>query len=217
MNLVLLGPPGAGKGTQADLLIEGYSICHVSTGDILRKSVREGTELGKKAKSFMDKGELVPDEVVIGIVRERLNENDCKSGFLLDGFPRTINQAKALQESLRAEGQDLDAVLYMKVDEKELIKRLSGRRTCTACGKVYHIEFSMPESEGVCNDCGGELVLREDDKEESVKRRFEVFIGETEPLINFYKEKDLLREVDGKRPPTEVYQTIKGTLEEIRR
>ena len=215
MNLVLLGPPGAGKGTQAVMLADEYGIPHISTGDILRKSVIEETQLGKAARKYMDRGELVPDEVVIGIVGERLRKEDCKNGFLLDGFPRTIAQTKALQAVLEDEGKNLSAVLYIRVGERELVRRLTGRRTCISCGKIYHIIFNPPEDEKICGECRDEIILRDDDKEESVRRRFEVYMQETQPLINFYKGKGLLREIDGEKSPTEVYRAIKRALEGI--
>ncbi len=212
MNLVFLGPPGAGKGTQAKRLSREHSWPHISTGDILREAVSQGTELGKKAKEYMEKGELVPDEVVIGIIEERLGKEDAENGFILDGFPRTVKQAQSLDEVLGEMGKSLDAVLYFKVSEDEVIKRLTGRRTCKDCGAIFHTLFNPPAQENVCDRCGGELRQREDDREETVRRRLEVYLAQTAPLIHYYQEKGLLKEVNGERSPEEVYEEIKVIL-----
>ncbi len=197
MNLIFLGPPGAGKGTQAKMVSSKYQIPHISTGDILREAVKEGSPLGVKAKSYMDKGELVPDEVVIGIIEERLKAPDCKNGFILDGFPRTIPQAEALDEVLANLGIGIDHVINIEVFEDELVRRLSGRRVCKNCGANFHIIFDPPKKEGVCDKCGGELYQRDDDKEETVRNRLKVYSNQTAPLIDFYRKKGLLRSIEG--------------------
>ena len=196
MNIALFGPPGAGKGTQAKELSKHYSIPHISTGDILRANVRDGTELGVKAKEYMDKGELVPDEVLIGLIRNRLTEPDCKTGYLLDGYPRTIPQADALSEILDEIRKPLDAVINIEVTDEELVKRLSGRRSCT-CGETYHLMFNPPKQEGLCNACGSELYQRDDDKEEVIRQRLSVYNNKTKPLIDYYRNAGLLTNVDG--------------------
>lgn len=208
MRLVLLGPPGAGKGTQASAIIEKYNIPHISTGDILRSNIKEGTDLGKKAKAYMDKGQLVPDELVVSIVKDRLLEDDCKNGFLLDGFPRTVNQAEALDEELANMKLKLDHVINIEVESSELIKRAIGRRICKECGATYHIEFNPPKEEGKCDICNGELYQRDDDTEETVSRRIEVYLKETSPLIDYYTKKGIIFSVDGK-------QSIEGVFEDI--
>lgn len=196
-NLILLGPPGVGKGTQAKLLIERFGIPQISTGDILRAAVKELTPMGVKAKGFMDSGALVPDEVVIGIVEERLAQEDCAKGFILDGFPRTVAQADALGQVLTGMGRCIDHVISLSVDKDELLKRLTGRRACAACGAVFHVEFAPPATEGRCDACGGELFQREDDKEETILRRLAVYEEQTAPLIAYYEECGLLRSVNG--------------------
>ncbi len=197
MKLILLGPPGAGKGTQAKMLMDRYAIPQISTGDILRAAVKDGTPMGLRAKSFMAAGGLVPDEVVVGIVRERLQQEDCRAGFILDGFPRTVAQADALAEALTALGRPLDAVISLAVDVEALVERLTGRRTCRDCGRGYHVTFAAPMASGVCDACGGELLQREDDREETIRRRLEVYNEQTSPLINYYRKSGLLSEVDG--------------------
>jgi len=197
MKLILLGPPGAGKGTQAKMLMDRYGIPQISTGDILRAAVKDGTPMGLKAKSFMDAGGLVPDDVVVGIVRERLQQDDCKSGFILDGFPRTVPQADALAEALTGLGRPLDAVVSLGVDIEALVERLTGRRTCRDCGRGYHVAFSAPKVAGVCDTCGGELLQRDDDREETIRRRLDVYNDQTSPLIDYYRKSGLLSEVDG--------------------
>ena len=191
MKLILLGPPGAGKGTQADILSKKLDIPTISTGNILRAAVKEGTEIGLKAKSFMDAGQLVPDEVIIGIVAERLQKPDCAKGFILDGVPRTLAQAEAIEKS----GIDFDAVLSLEVSDEEIVGRMSGRRACTACGATYHVVAAPPKAEGVCDKCGAALVQRADDKPETVLSRLEVYHAETAPLVEFYRARGILKPV----------------------
>ncbi|MGA5294755.1 adenylate kinase [Streptomyces koyangensis] len=193
MRIVLVGPPGAGKGTQAAFLAKNLSIPHISTGDLFRANISQGTELGKQAKSFMDAGNLVPDEVTIGMAEDRMGQADAENGFLLDGFPRNVSQAKALDESLKAQGVALDAVLDLEVPEDEVVKRIAGRRICrNDSSHVFHVEYSKPETEGICDVCGGELYQRADDKEETVRKRLEVYHNETEPIIDHYKAQGLV-------------------------
>ena len=197
MDLILLGPPGSGKGTQAQKIVERYHIPQISTGDILRAAVKEQTPLGKEAKAYMDQGKLVPDEVVVGIVRERLKAQDCKNGFILDGFPRTVPQAEALGATLQAMNRRIDRVISIDVNNEELVKRLTGRRTCRGCGAMYHLIFDPPQKQGVCDRCGGELYQRADDKEETIKERLKVYEEQTAPLIAYYRDKGSLRTIDG--------------------
>jgi len=182
MRLIMLGPPGAGKGTQAKTLAAQFGIPQISTGDLLRAAVAAGTELGKKAKAKMDAGELVPDEIVVAMVRERLRQADCRPGFILDGFPRSLPQARALDEMLRQEGLRIDRVLSIEVGEEEILRRLGGRRSCPACGAMYHVEFNPPRREGVCDNCGGKLIIRDDDNETTIRNRMKVYRQQTEPL-----------------------------------
>ncbi|MFY4777182.1 adenylate kinase [Metabacillus sp. RGM 3146] len=212
MNLVLMGLPGAGKGTQAERLVEEYKVPHISTGDMFRAAIKEETDLGLEAKSFMDKGELVPDEVTIGIVRERLGKNDCEKGFLLDGFPRTVAQAEALEGILADMNRRIDYVINIKVDQDILLERLTGRRICKNCGATYHLVFNPPAKEGVCDKCGGELYQREDDNEETVGKRLEVNLKQTKPLLDFYEEKGYLRNINGQQDIGQVFEDIKGLL-----
>ncbi|MGM7703681.1 adenylate kinase [Pseudalkalibacillus sp. Hm43] len=212
MNLVLMGLPGAGKGTQAAKIVDKYGIPHISTGDMFRAAIKEGTELGIKAKSYMDAGNLVPDEVTIGIVDERLNKSDCKDGFLLDGFPRTVAQAEALENILSKSERSIDYVLNIDVDKEQLMERLSGRRICKQCGATYHVIFNPPSQEDVCDKCGGELYQREDDNEETVKTRLEVNIEQSKPLLKFYEQKGYLRNIDGNRDIDEVFVDIDRLL-----
>lgn len=197
MNLVLMGLPGAGKGTQAEKIVEKYDIPHISTGDMFRAAIKDGTELGLKAKSFMDQGALVPDEVTIGIVRERLGKDDCSKGFLLDGFPRTVPQAEALDTLLTELARPIDFVVYVEVDQSKLMERLTGRRICKDCGATYHMVFNPPTTEGKCDKCGGELYQRADDNSETVSNRLEVNMKQTKPLLDFYSEKGNLRSING--------------------
>jgi len=215
MNLVLMGLPGAGKGTQAEKIVDKYGIPHISTGDMFRAAMKDETELGLKAKSFMDKGELVPDEVTIGIVRERLSKEDCEKGFLLDGFPRTVPQADALESILSDLGKKLDFVINVQVDKDILMERLTGRRICKSCGATYHLVFNPPAQSDVCDRCGGELYQRADDNEETVNNRLEVNIKQSQPLLDFYGSKGYLRDIDGQQDIQKVFldlDTLLSTL-----
>jgi adenylate kinase len=213
MNLILLGPPGAGKGTQAQMIVERYHIPQISTGDILRKAVKEGTPLGKKTKAFMDQGQLVPDEVVIGIIDARLRAPDCNPGFILDGFPRTIAQAEALQPILTKMGESIDHVINIEVDTEELVRRLTGRRTCKNCGAMFHILFHPPKVEGICDRCGGTLYQREDDKEETIRIRLNEYQRQTAPLIQYYQLKNCLRSIQGVGGQEEIFERIVRLLD----
>jgi adenylate kinase len=213
LRLILLGPPGAGKGTQAARIAEDYDIPHIATGDIFRANVKQGTELGRKAKEYMDAGELVPDEVVIGMVRDRLDEDDAREGFLLDGFPRTVPQAEALQELLLELGRPIDVVIRYAIDDEEVVRRISGRRTCEDCGATYHVEVDPPEQAGVCDRCGSEVVQREDDREEVVRNRLDVYHRETQPLEFFFWERKLLRDVAAVGDPSEVTERTFDALD----
>lgn len=210
MNLLIMGPPGAGKGTQAEVLTKELAIPHISTGDMFRAAVKEGTPLGKKAKEYMDRGELVPDEVVVGMVRERLSKPDCGKGFLLDGFPRTVAQAEALDETLRELKMELDAVINVAVPRERLMQRLTGRRVCRNCGANYNIWFNKPKEEGKCDQCGGELYQRSDDTETTVANRLDVYEAQTRPLIEYYEQRGLLKNINGD-------QEIKAVLADILR
>ena len=214
MRIVMLGAPGAGKGTQAARIAETYEIPHISTGDIFRANIKGGTELGKKAKSYMDAGGLVPDELVCELVADRLKEEDCADGYVLDGFPRTIVQAEALDAVLSEMGQKLDCAVDVDVPDEAIITRMGGRRACLKCGATYHIEYLKPKQEGICDVCGSELVLRDDDKPETVKTRLSVYHEQTQPLIDYYKEAGLLVTVDGTKNPDEVFRDIQDNLEE---
>lgn len=207
-----MGLPGAGKGTQAEKIVEKYGIPHISTGDMFRAAMKEGTELGLKAKSYMDQGALVPDEVTIGIVRERLSKNDCEKGFLLDGFPRTVPQAEALESILADLNKKIDFVLSIDVDEEILMERLTGRRICKSCGSTYHLVFNPPAQEGVCNRCGGELYQRADDNADTVKNRLQVNIEQAKPLLNFYETKGYLRNINGQQDISKVFIDIDSLL-----
>ncbi|NLN15378.1 MAG: adenylate kinase [Tissierellia bacterium] len=213
MRIILLGPPGVGKGTQAANIVERYGIPHISTGDILRANIKEGTELGKTAKEYMDKGLLVPDEIVVSIVQDRLTKDDCKEGFLLDGFPRTVEQAEALDKALDEMGIKLDKVVNIQADKEVLIERIVGRRICRSCGATYHIKNNPPKVEGICDKCGGELYQREDDTVETVATRIQVYLEQTQPLIDFYRQKGLILDVDGTQPIEEVFNTIVKAIE----
>jgi len=213
MNIVFLGPPGAGKGTQAKILIERCGIPQISTGDMLREHRAKGTELGKKAQEYMDKGQLVPDEIILGMVKERLSQPDCQKGFILDGFPRTVAQAEALDKLLSEMGKKLDFALALIVPDDLLVERLTGRRTCKNCGMMYHIKYKPPKVEGKCDVCGGELYQRPDDNEETVRNRLKVYHEQTAPLIEYYKNKGILREIDGSKSIEEITQQIISILE----
>lgn len=212
MNLVLMGLPGAGKGTQAEQIVKQYGIPHISTGDMFRAAMKEGTELGLQAKSFMDKGELVPDEVTIGIVRERLSKDDCEKGFLLDGFPRTVPQAEALEDILSGLNKKMDYVINIDVDHGILMERLTGRRICKACGATYHLVFNPPAKEGICDRCGGELYQRADDNAETVQNRLDVNMKQAQPLLNFYETKGYLRNINGQQDIKVVFAVINELL-----
>ena len=212
MRLVLLGAPGAGKGTQAKKLIEKYSIPQISTGDILRKAVADGTPLGKEAKSYMDSGGLVPDSVVIGLVKERLAQDDCKAGYILDGFPRTTPQAEELDNVLSAMNSPLDVALSVDVDKDDLMKRLTGRRTCKSCQQMYNIHFSAPKKDGVCDKCGGELYQRDDDQEDTIRNRLDVYEKSTAPLIDYYGNKGILKAVKGEGSIDDIFNQIVSIL-----
>jgi adenylate kinase len=212
VRIVLLGAPGAGKGTQAKKLIEKFDIPQISTGDLLRAAVGEGTELGKEAKSYMDKGELVPDSVVLGMVEERLSKDDCKDGYILDGFPRNTAQAEALDEMLEKMDMSLDAALNVDVPTDDLMKRLTGRRTCESCGQMYNIYFNAPSEEGKCEKCGGPLFQRDDDKEETISKRLEVYQDQTAPLIDYYGKKGILKTVSGTGDIDEIFEKVVQTL-----
>lgn len=214
MNLILLGGPGAGKGTQAKKLIDKYQIPQISTGDILRAAVKEGTEMGKKAKEYMDAGKLVPDEVVIGIIKDRLAQPDCKKGFILDGFPRTVPQAEALDKVLSGLGNKIDHVVSIDVDEEALVTRLTGRRTCknASCGQMFHVQFTPPKQEGVCDKCGSELYQRDDDNEATVRSRLATYNQATKPLIDYYAAKKLVRPIAGVGGIDDIFTKICGIL-----
>lgn len=212
MRLVLLGAPGAGKGTQAKILIEKYGMPQISTGDLLRAAVAAGTALGKEAKVIMDKGELVPDSVVLGMVAERLKQDDCKKGYILDGFPRNTVQAEALDKMLASLNMSLTAALSVDVPFDDLMKRLTGRRTCKACGQMYNVYFKAPAKEGVCDKCNGELFQRDDDKEATIKKRLEVYSAQTEPLIGYYKNKGILKSVSGTGSIDEIFKKVTEVL-----
>jgi len=213
VNLILLGPPGAGKGTQAKLLVKQYGIPQVSTGDILRSAVKEQTPMGLKAKSCMDAGGLVPDAVVIDIIKDRLAKPDCSAGFILDGFPRTVGQANALNEVLADGGRKIEHVISIAVDKDELLQRITGRRTCRGCGKGYHLTFDPPQLAGLCNECGGELYQRDDDKEETMLNRLQVYEDQTSPLIDYYRRSSLLREVAGTGTMDEIQKKLRDILQ----
>jgi len=212
MNLILLGPPGAGKGTQAKMMIDTYQIPQISTGDILRAALKERTTLGLKAKEYMDKGLLVPDEVVIDIIRDRLKEADCHNGYILDGFPRTVAQAQALDKVLADMNSAIDHVISIVVEKGELIKRLTGRRTCRQCGRGYHVIFDPPLNKDRCDKCQGELYQRDDDNEDTVRNRLDVYDSQTFPLIQYYKEKGLLRSIDGQGGIQQIFDRIVKVL-----
>ncbi len=213
MNLILLGPPGAGKGTQAKLVAEQFGIPQISTGDILRRAVKDGTPLGQEAQAYMERGDLVPDAVVIGIIEERLTQPDCQAGYILDGFPRTEVQANALAETLGKRGGAIDHVVNIEVSDEELIPRLTGRRTCKECQEPYNVTFNPPQREGVCDKCGGELIQRKDDDEETIRARLGVYREQTAPLVAYYEKQGLLRTVTGAGAIQEIFDAVCGVVE----
>ncbi|MDZ5254964.1 adenylate kinase [Clostridium sp. LIBA-8841] len=208
MKIVLLGPPGAGKGTQAKSISNRYSIPHISTGDIFRKNISENTPLGIEAKTYMDNGQLVPDEVTINMVKDRLQQDDCKNGYLLDGFPRTVHQAEALDNFLSERGESIDTALLIEVPKEFILERMTGRRVCPSCGASYHIKFNPPANDGKCDLCGSDVIQRKDDTEETVKERLDVYENQTQPLIDFYENKKQLSVVDGTQAINEVFESI---------
>ena len=208
MKVIMLGAPGAGKGTQAKKIAERYSVPHISTGDIFRANIKNGTELGKKAKSYMDQGLLVPDELTCDLVVDRISQPDAADGYVLDGFPRTIPQAEALTKALEARGEKMDFAIDVDVPDENIIKRMSGRRACLACGATYHVEFNPPKKDGICDSCGSSLVLRDDDKPETVRKRLDVYHAQTQPLIDYYKKAGILRTVDGTQDINKVFADI---------
>lgn len=212
MKIIMLGAPGAGKGTQAKMIAAKYGVPHVSTGDIFRANIKNGTELGKEAKQYMDKGLLVPDELTVRILLDRVAQEDCADGYVLDGFPRTIPQAEVLENALNELGDKIDFAIDVDVPDENIIRRMSGRRACLSCGATYHIEHIPPKKEGVCDTCGSELVLRDDDKPETVKNRLDVYHKQTQPLIDFYTEKGVLKTVDGTLPMDDVFAAITAIL-----
>ena len=214
LRTILLGPPGAGKGTQAVRIVEKYGVPHISTGDIFRANIKNGTELGKEAKKYMDQGLLVPDELTVKILLDRVANDDCKNGYVLDGFPRTIPQAEVLDKALTELSDKIDYAINVDVPDENIIKRMSGRRACLACGATYHIEHVPPKQEGICDRCGKELVLRDDDKAETVKNRLNVYHEQTQPLIDFYTEKGVLKTVDGTVDMKDVFAAIVNILGE---
>jgi adenylate kinase len=217
LNLILLGPPGAGKGTQAQRLIDDFRLPYVATGEMLRNAVKEGTEIGQEAAKYMNNGDLVPDEVIIGVAMERLQQDDCKDGFIVDGFPRTIEQAKALDAELEGVGRRVTAALLIEVPDDEVVKRISGRRQCVKNEQhVYHVEYDPPKHEDVCDQDGARLIQRDDDKPDTVRHRLEVYHEQTEPVVAYYDERGLLRRFDGTRDKTEVHDHIRATLATLR-
>lgn len=213
MKIIMLGAPGAGKGTQAKMLADKYKIPHVSTGDIFRANIKNGTELGTKAKVYMDQGMLVPDELTCDLVVDRIKQDDCKDGYILDGFPRTIPQAECLDKALDALNDKIDFAVNVEVTDENIIRRMSGRRACLSCGRTYHIVYNPPKEEGICDECKKELVLRDDDKPETVEKRLKVYHEQTQPLIDYYRNKGVLAEVDGTRDMQEVFTAITDVLE----
>lgn len=212
MKIIMLGAPGAGKGTQAKKIAAKYNIPHISTGDIFRANIKNGTELGKKAKTYMDQGLLVPDELVVDLVVDRVNQDDCENGYVLDGFPRTIPQAEALDKALEALGQKVDCAIDVDVPDENIVRRMSGRRACVGCGATYHLEYAPTKKEGVCDSCGQELILRDDDKPETVQKRLGVYHEQTQPLIDYYTNAGILKTVDGTIDIEEVFNEIIAIL-----
>jgi adenylate kinase len=216
LNLVLLGPPGAGKGTQAERLVTDFDLPYYATGNILRAAIEEESELGREAKEYVDRGDLVPDELICRVIEERLDSGEADDGFLLDGFPRTTGQAEMLERALDERGRSLTAVLLIEVSDDEVVRRLSGRRTCVKSGHVYHVEFDPPKNEGICDQDGSRLIQRDDDKPETIRNRLAVYHQQTEPLIAWYEDKGLLRRFDGSRTPDDVHAHIRATLATLR-
>ena len=216
MNIILMGLPGAGKGTQASEIVKKFPIPHISTGDMFRKAIKDETDLGKEAKSYMDRGELVPDEVTVGIVKERISEDDAKKGFLLDGFPRTIEQAEALNDIMQELGRSIDAVINIEVPEEELMNRLTGRRICEKCGTTYHLVFNPPKVDGICDLDGGKLYQREDDNPETVANRLNVNVKQSKPILEFYDNKNVLKNIDGSRDIKVVTNDVIDILEDLK-
>ena len=214
MKIIMLGAPGAGKGTQAKMIAEKFGIPHISTGDIFRANIKNGTELGAKAKEYMDKGLLVPDELVVDLIMDRFKADDCKNGYILDGFPRTIPQAEALDKALSANGDSVDYAIDVEVPDENIVNRMSGRRACVGCGATYHIKYNPTKVEGKCDACGEALILRDDDKPETVKKRLDIYHEQTQPLIDYYSEKGALAEVDGTKDMKDVFADIVGILGE---
>ena len=214
MKIIMLGAPGAGKGTQAKKIAAKYAIPHISTGDIFRANIKNNTELGQKAKTYMDKGELVPDELVVDLIMDRFKEADCANGYVLDGFPRTIPQAEALDKALSANGESVDYAINVEVPDENIINRMSGRRACVGCGATYHLEYAPTRQEGICDVCGGELILRDDDKPETVLKRLGVYHEQTQPLIEYYTNQGILKTVDGTVDMEDVFAAIVSILGE---
>ena len=214
MKIIMLGAPGAGKGSQASRIAKEYQLPHISTGDIFRANLKEETELGKRAKSFMDKGELVPDDITIAMLLDRIHKEDCKNGYILDGVPRTIPQAEALKEALAKKDEKIDLALDVEASDELIIKRMAGRRTCPACGAIYHIVTLPPKTEGICDRCGADLIQRKDDNEETVKNRLKIYHEVTEPLISYYKKEGILEEIDGAEELDKVFEKVKRIIHE---
>ena len=212
MKIVMLGAPGAGKGTQAKMIAEKYTIPHISTGDIFRANIKEGTPLGLEAKSYMDQGKLVPDELTVKILLDRVAKDDCRNGYVLDGFPRTIPQANVLKEALEKQNDKIDYAINVDVPDENIVRRMSGRRACVTCGATYHIEHVPPKTEGICDKCGSELILRDDDKPETVLNRLKIYHDQTQPLIDFYSNEGILKEVDGTIDVKDVFENITKIL-----
>ena len=212
MKIIMLGAPGAGKGTQAKMIAEKYMVPHISTGDIFRANIKEGTELGKQAKEYMDKGQLVPDSLTVNLLLDRVAKDDCQNGYVLDGFPRTIPQAEVLDEALSKLGENIDFAIDVDVPDENIINRMSGRRACVTCGATYHLKHVPPKKDGICDKCGSELILRDDDKPETVKKRLDVYHEQTQPLIDYYTNKGILKQVDGTKDMLEVFGDIVSIL-----